>query len=75
MPIGDTGELTEPLMTDEECELRNLNDFDKWEEVTTDDTKEWRLKDQDDQQRYDELYKKDQDYTRQRPFCRNPSTS
>ena len=55
-------ELTEPLTTDEEYELRNLNDFDKWEEVTTDDKKEWKLKDPDDQQRYGELYKKDQAY-------------
>ena len=55
-------ELTEPLTTDEEYELRNLNDFDKWEEVTTGDNKEWKLKDPDDQQRYDELYKKDQAY-------------
>ena len=55
-------ELTEPLTTDEEYELRNLNDFDKWEEVTTDDKKEWKLKDPDDQQRYDELYNKDQAY-------------
>ena len=32
-------ELTEPLTTDEEYELRNLNDFDNWEEVTTGDKK------------------------------------
>ena len=55
-------ELTEPLTTDEEYELRNLNDFDKWEEVTTGDNKEWKLKDPDDQRRYDELNKKDQAY-------------
>ena len=55
-------ELTEPLTTDEEYELRNLNDFDKWEEVTTGDNKAWKLKDPDDQQRYDELYQKDQAY-------------
>ena len=52
-------ELTEPLTADEEYELRNLNDFDRWEEVTTDGNKEWRLKYQNDQQRSDELYKKD----------------
>ena len=55
-------ELAEPLTTDEEWELHYLKDFDKWEEVTTDDKKEWKLKDPDDQQRYDELYKKDQAY-------------
>ena len=56
-------ELTEPLTTDEEWELHYLNDFDKWEEVTTTgDKKEWKLKDPDDQQRYDELYKKDKEY-------------
>jgi hypothetical protein len=55
-------ELTEPLTTDEEWELHYLNDFDKWEEVTTDDNTEWKLKDPDDQRRYDELYKKDQEY-------------
>ena len=55
-------ELTEPLTADEEWELHYLNDFDKWEEVTTGDKKEWKLKDPDDQQRYDELYKKDQAY-------------
>ena len=55
-------ELTEPLTTYEEYELQNLNDFDKWEEVATGDNKEWKLKDPDDQRRYDELYKKDQAY-------------
>ena len=45
--------LKKPLTTYEEYELRNLNDFDRWEEVTTGDKKEWRLKYQDDQQRYD----------------------
>ena len=33
------GELTEPLTTDEKWELHYLKDFDKWEEVTTDDKK------------------------------------
>ena len=55
-------EITEPLTTDEEYELRNLDDFDRWEEVTTDGNKEWRLKDPNDQQRYDELSNKVQTY-------------
>ena len=29
-------ELAKPLTTDEEYELRNLNDFGRWVEVTTD---------------------------------------
>ena len=33
-------ELKEPLTAYEEYELRNLNDFDKWEEVTTGDKNE-----------------------------------
>ena len=62
-------ELTEPLTTDEEWELHYLKDFDTWEEVTTGDKKEWKLKGPDDQQRYDELYKKDQGYKRQRQIA------
>jgi hypothetical protein len=68
-------ELTEPLTTDEEWELHYLNDFDKWEKVTTDDNTEWKLRDPDDQRRYDELYKKDKEYKGSVHFCRNPSTS
>ena len=56
-------EITEPLTTDEENELHNLKDYDRWEEVTTDGQKpKWRLKYQNDQQRYDELSNKDQAY-------------
>ena len=29
-------EMTEPLTTDEEYELRSLNDFDRWEEFLND---------------------------------------
>ena len=55
-------ELTEPLTTDEEYELRSLNDFGRWEEFLNDGKTEWRLKDPNDQQRYDELSNKDQSY-------------
>ena len=55
-------EITEPLTTDAEYELRNLDDFDRWEEVTTDGKTEWRLKDPNDQQRYNELSNKDHAY-------------
>ena len=68
-------ELTEPLTTDEAYELHNLNDFDKWEEVTNGDNKAWKLKGPDDQQRYDELYKKDKSYKGSVHFAENPSTS
>ena len=68
-------EITEPLTTYEEYELRSLNDFDRWEEVTTDGNREWRLKYPNDQQTYDELSKKDHIIQRQHQFCRNQSTS
>ena len=53
-------EITEPLTTDEENELHNLKDYDRWAEVTTDGKTTWRLRDPTDQQRYDELSNKDQ---------------
>ncbi len=33
-------ELTEPLTTDAEYDLRNLNNFDRWEDFTIDGNKE-----------------------------------
>ena len=68
-------ETTEPLTTDEENELHNLKDYDRWEEVTTDGNTEWRLKDPNDQQRYDGLSNKDQAYKGNNNLCQNPTTS
>ena len=67
-------ELTEPLTTDEEYELHNLNDFDKWEEVTGDK----KRMDTNRPRRPTEVRRAVQErpsIQRQRQFCRNPSTS
>ena len=54
--------MTEQLTTDAEDELRRLKDFDQWEEFLNNGNTEWRLKDLNDQPRYDELSNKDQAY-------------
>ena len=36
------GKITEPLTTDEEYELRRLNDFDQWVEFNNNGNKAWR---------------------------------
>ena len=54
-------EMTEPLTTDEEDELRRHKDFDQWEEFINNGRTEWRLEDPNVQPRYDELSRKDQD--------------
>ena len=59
-----TWEVTEPLTTDEENELRELKNWDLWEEVTDPTTREtdWRLRDPSQQQRHDELAYKDKQH-------------
>ena len=59
-----TWEVTEPLTTDEENELRVLKNWDLWEEVTDPTTREtdWRLRDQSLQPRHDELADKDKEH-------------
>ena len=54
--------MTEPLTTDEEYKRRRLNDFDQWEEFNNNGKTERRLKDPNDQPRYDELSHKYQAY-------------
>ncbi|MFM7987313.1 MAG: hypothetical protein ACKPKO_49165, partial [Candidatus Fonsibacter sp.] len=50
-------EVTEPLTPDEENELRELNNYDIWGEITDPNTgpNDWRLKDPSQQPRHDEL--------------------
>ena len=55
-------ETTEPLTTDEEEELRRLNDFDQWEEFINNGNTEWRLRNPTVQPRNDELSRKEQEY-------------
>ena len=59
-----TWEVTEPLTTDEENELRELKNWDLWWEVGDPITMEtnWRLKDPSQQPRYDELEYKDKQH-------------
>ena len=57
-------EVTEPLTPDEENELRELKNWDLWEEVTDPTTREtdWRLRDPSLQPRHDELAYKDKQH-------------
>ena len=59
-----TWEVTEPLTTDEENELRELKNWDLWEEVTDPTTgkTDWRLRDPSQQPRHDELEYKDKQH-------------
>ena len=59
-----TWEVTEPLTTDEENELRELKNWDLWWEVGDPITMEtnWILKDPSQQPRYDELEYKDKQH-------------
>ena len=57
-------EVTEPLTPDEENELRELKNYELWEEFVNPTTNrpDWRLRDPNQQPRYEELAKKDRDH-------------
>ena len=68
-------EITEPLTTDEVDELRNLNDFDRWEEFNNNGNKRMETERPKRPTEVRRALEERPSIQRQRQFCRNPSTS